>query len=281
MTARWALKRALKWGVEWGMALSGAGLLYRGTSSFRNGFRILTYHKVSERPENSHTLKTSDFRDQMAFLSDHHPVMRLEDLVRGITAGPIPQPRALAVTFDDGYAEAATFVGEILERFRVPATFFVVTGVLDGAVKMPGGPFLTWDQTRLVAGAGFSIGSHTVSHRSLREMPLAAAEEELSHSLGRIADELGTRPRGLSYPYGTSRDFSPAVADLARSVGYEFATTAIHGLEHAGCNPYLLHRTTITAGDGLRTFRMILKGHLDPWALVDTWGYRFQRTYDA
>ena len=128
-----------------------------------------------------------------------------------------------------------------------------------------------------MAAAGFSIGSHTVSHRSLGRLPAAEVESELVLSRRRIEEELGAPPAALSYPYGTLRDVSSPVAALARKAGYTCAVTAIHGLNHRGTNPYWLRRTSLTAGDGLRTFKMIMKGCLDPWYLVDRWGHKIQR----
>jgi len=274
---RWALKRAAKWSVEWASAFSGYGFTHRRSRTFVEGFRILTYHKIADHPQDSFTVKTDHFRSHMAFLSDHHPVLTLTELAQRLVEGPVPEAGAVAVTFDDGYSEAATVISEILDRHRVPATFFVITGVLDNTIQFPGGPFLTWRNAREMSATGFSIGSHTVSHRSLGEISLEDVEEELAKSYRRITEELGAPPKGLSYPYGTRRDFSEDVAGIAKTVGYDHAVTGLHGLNHMGCNPYHLRRTSLTAGDGLRTFRMILKGHLDPWNLVDKWGYRLQR----
>jgi peptidoglycan/xylan/chitin deacetylase (PgdA/CDA1 family) len=274
---RWALKRTAKWSVEWASTFSGYGFVYRRTRTFAEGFRILAYHKIADHPPDSFTVRTDHFRSHMAFLADHHPVMALEELARRLVEGPAPEPCAVAVTFDDGYAEAATVISEILDKHRLTATFFVMTGVLDNTIPLPGGPFLTWQDAREMSAAGLSIGSHTVSHRSLGEISLRDVEEELTTSYRRITEELGAAPKGLSYPYGTVRDFSGDVAEMAKTVGYDYAVTGLHGLNHVGCNPYCLRRTSLTAGDGLRTFQMILKGHLDPWRLVDKWGYWLQR----
>jgi peptidoglycan/xylan/chitin deacetylase (PgdA/CDA1 family) len=274
---RRVIKRAAKWSVEWASAISGYGFVYRTSRTFVEGFRILTYHKIADHPQDSFTVMTDHFRSHMAFLADHHPVMALADLAQRLVEGPIPETGAVAVTFDDGYAEAATVISEILDKHRLPATFFVITGVLDDTIQFPGGPFLTWQNAREMSAAGLSIGSHAVSHRSLGEISLRDVEEELATSYRRITEELGAAPKGLSYPYGTVRDFSDAVAGIAKTIGYDYAVTGLHGLNHVGCNPYCLRRTSLTAGDGLRTFRMILKGHLDAWRLVDKWGYRLQR----
>ncbi len=277
MDPRWALKRVAKWSVEWASAISGYGFMYRRSRNFVEGFRILTYHKIADRPQDSFTVKTDHFRSHMAFLAGHHPVMALTDLARRLVEGPAPEAGTVAVTFDDGYSEAATVISEILDKNHLTATFFVIIGVLDNTIQFPGGPFLTWKNAREMSAAGFSIGSHTVSHRSLGAIGLKDVEEELKVSYLRITEELGSPPNGVSYPYGTIRDFSDDVAEIAKTVGYDYAVTGVHGLNHVGCNPYCLRRTSLTAGDGLTTFRMILKGHLDPWRLVDKWGYRLQR----
>jgi peptidoglycan/xylan/chitin deacetylase (PgdA/CDA1 family) len=216
----------------------------------------------------------------MAFLAEHYCPVALGSLVSDLVSGAKPDQRAVAITFDDGYAEGATFVREILEQYSIPATFFVVTGFLDQPHEAQSRPFMTWDQVRQLSAAGFSIGSHTVTHRSLARLAPEEVEKELAQSRQRLLEELGHAPEGLSYPYGTVRDFSVGIAQQARQAGYGYAVTAIHGLNHPGCDPFVLRRTSMMAGDGLRTFRLILKGSLDPWVLVDRWGYRFQRVYD-
>jgi len=260
------------------MAYSGLGSLYRRTSTFREGYRILTYHRISEQCEDSHSLKTDHFRDHMQYLSDNYPVIALPDLVERMASRLLPEAGSVAITFDDGYKDAAEIVAEILDLYRLPATFYVVTGVLDGkTVPSKGSRFMTWTDVKHLASAGFEIGSHTVSHHSLGSMSAAEVEEELAQSRGRILQETGLPPHGMAYPFGTVRDVSPLIADIAEKVGYRHAVTAIHGLNCPGCNPFLLSRTSITAGDGLRTFRMIMSGCLDPWVFFDKWGYRFQR----
>ncbi|MFH1118044.1 MAG: polysaccharide deacetylase family protein [Pseudomonadota bacterium] len=280
MTPRWALKRALKWAMEWSVQMSGAAWAYRRTATFRNGFRILTYHKIADRPENSFTVKTAHFREHMRYLSDHCNVQSMEDILDLIARGGRPETGTVAVTFDDGYRESAYETAQTLQHLGIPATFFVVTGVLDNEVELPAGPYLTWPEVKQMADAGLTIGSHTVSHPSLGEINRHEVEKELAVSGKRIAEELGSFPSGVAYPYGTLRDFSSETARTARRVGYRYAVTAVHGLNQTGGDPFLLRRTTVGAGDGLRTFRLIVKGCLDGWSMVDRWGSRLQRTYD-
>jgi peptidoglycan/xylan/chitin deacetylase (PgdA/CDA1 family) len=260
------------------MSLTGLGLVYRRSPWFRTGYRILTYHGIQDNPQNSFAVKTDHFRTHMAFLSDHYRVIGMGELVRALSSGPPPEPGSVAVTFDDGYSEVSGVVREILLQYAIPATFYVITGTLDRGQHASSEKYLSWNDARDMIKAGFSIGSHGVTHRSLGGLSPQEVHEELHLSRVRIQQELGVPPDGFSFPYGTLRDFTSEMAEEAGTLGYQYAVTAVHGLNHMGSNPFLLRRTTITAGDGLRTFRMILKGYLDPWYLVDRWGYAFQRT---
>lgn len=260
------------------MAASGISLMYRNTEAFRTGQRILTYHRVSKRPTDSHSISIAHFRQHMAFLADHYSTVGLEQMVDSLTGDCPAVHQAVAVTFDDGYCEAATTVAEIMERYSIPATFFVITGVLDNEDRSQKKCYLDWQGVVDLYRAGFSIGSHATNHVSLKSLNASQVEYELAHSFQRIASEIGEPPAGFAYPYGTLRDFSLETGRIAGKVGYRYAATAIHGLNRPGCDIFTLRRTSITAGDGIRSFRMIMKGSLDPWALVDRWAYRFQRT---
>jgi len=277
VTPRWLLKRILKWGVELGSEISGAGFIYRNSSYFKNGFRILTYHRITKNPLDSYSLKTSHFKDHVAFLTDHYPVVSLQEMALGLQGRSKLDNGSVCISFDDGYSEAAGVVGDILARFNAPACFFVITGILDKKTEYSGGGYLEWHEVKELKKSGFNIGSHTVTHRSLGALSLHDVELELKDSFDRLEQELGTVPDGISYPYGTLRDFSDGIVQATHKCGYPYAVTAIHGLNHIGCDQFRLNRTTITAGDGLKTFKLIMKGSLDAWRIVDQWGYRLQR----
>ena len=66
-----------------------------------------------------------------AWLAGWFNVLPLDEACRRLADGSLP-PRAMAITFDDGYADNCTVALPILRRHGLPATFFIATSFLDG-----------------------------------------------------------------------------------------------------------------------------------------------------
>jgi hypothetical protein len=77
------------------------------------------------------------------------------DLVDHLEWGSALPRRAVMISFDDASAGHFTAALPILQRLEMPATFFVMTVVLD----KPG--WLSRDQVRRLDHAGMTIGVHT------------------------------------------------------------------------------------------------------------------------
>lgn len=67
---------------------------------------------------------------QLRFLKRAANIVALDSALDALQAGrPLP-PRAVAITFDDGYRDNLTLAVPLLEHLRIPATIFLVPGFL-------------------------------------------------------------------------------------------------------------------------------------------------------
>jgi peptidoglycan/xylan/chitin deacetylase (PgdA/CDA1 family) len=101
---------------------------------------------------------------------------------------------------------------------------------------------LTWPEvkTALMRHRKLEIGVHSREHLDLSSCPDQTARDEVSASVADVEQQLGLRPRALSYPYGR---FSAAAAEQAARLGLRSAavTTPAHPVR-PGTDPYALPR---------------------------------------
>lgn len=93
---------------------------------------ILMYHRVVELVDYSYQISVTPehFREQMSLLQEAFQPLGLEELAEAAKYGSIPR-RAVAITFDDGYADNYINALPILEECQIPATVFVSSGYVD------------------------------------------------------------------------------------------------------------------------------------------------------
>lgn len=94
---------------------------------------ILIFHRVLPAPDPMFPdlVDAARFDAMVRLLARSFNVLPLGDAAARLAAGTLPAG-ALAITFDDGYADNAEIALPILQRHGVRATFFVSTGFLDG-----------------------------------------------------------------------------------------------------------------------------------------------------
>ena len=119
------------------------------------------------------------FRDQLDWLGRVANVVPLHESLRALAAGrPLP-PRAVALTFDDGYRDNLDLAVPELERRGLPATFFLVPGLLDRRVE-PWWEAVAWAVTEGTAAEASVAGRRmTLGARSERREVRRHAEEHL------------------------------------------------------------------------------------------------------
>lgn len=96
---------------------------------------ILMYHQVMEQPDfmRPWEIDRAVFDWQLDILAKHFNVLPPHDALTLLRQGRLP-PRAVCLTFDDGYANNFTVALPILLKHRLSAAFFIASGYLDGGL---------------------------------------------------------------------------------------------------------------------------------------------------
>ena len=117
---------------------------------------VLIYHRVRPTPDELYPREVTAevFRWQMDLVRRFMKPLSLREGVARLSAGTLPR-RAVAVTFDDGYADNRSVAAPILQAAGVPATFFIATGYLGGG-RM-------WNDTVIESVRRLGPGAHDLS----------------------------------------------------------------------------------------------------------------------
>lgn len=238
-----------------GLALS---LLVSAAAPARDSVRvpILVYHSVmphhpgQTREQRILDVDTSVFAEQMQFLikGGYHviPFARLVDALEGHATLP---PRAVVITFDDGWQNQYKYAYPELRKLGLTATFFVFTSVIDRDKRN-----MTWAELRRLRAAGMTIGSHTRTHPMLPDDHRALAAE-VDSSRADIARHLGFEPKFFAYPFGA---WDKRAEVEVRHAGYEAARQYLGGAWNDPSRIYTLRAVPIT--DDMTRFERAVTG---------------------
>lgn len=108
-----------------------AGLTAVARRRNRDNLLVVCYHGVVAAPTSDDwlLLPLHEFERQVEHLSRNYRLLSLDDGLRRLRKGDLETPTA-CVTFDDGYANNFTTALPVLRRYEVPATVYLVTGLI-------------------------------------------------------------------------------------------------------------------------------------------------------
>jgi peptidoglycan/xylan/chitin deacetylase (PgdA/CDA1 family) len=100
----------------------------------RGSLLVLIFHRVLAQPDAllSDEPDARAFAEQMDVVKAFFNVIGLQEAVERLKSGSLP-PRAVCITFDDGYANNVEVAAPILAARGLTATFFISTGFMDGS----------------------------------------------------------------------------------------------------------------------------------------------------
>lgn len=304
----------------------------------RNEIPVLNYHGVISGSfpfSLPYHVPETQFREHIRYLASNFECLSVSELCAALHDGDRVASNAVAITFDDGFANNLHRAVPILEEFGVRATVFVVSGFLDSTalfwaeraaialadagrkrVKVGNCDFdLSTSESRTAAylavtrhvkvqaprdanaivdefislnglqepGAGspfseefrflrrvelerlaehelVTVGSHTVSHHRLKNLPAALARSEIAESkqtLEAVVDDV----EYFAYPFGGfEQDFDETHVAMVRSCGYSAAFAVGTRGAAPGDDAFITPRINVTSGVNVESLNYLATG---------------------
>jgi peptidoglycan/xylan/chitin deacetylase (PgdA/CDA1 family) len=105
--------------------------LLRGRGVILNYHRVLPSNKIDNSLVNI-SVSTDNFIRQLNYLKNNFDIISLDDLLLHLKNKS--NEFKIAITFDDGYSDNLDYAYPILEKFKAPATIYIITKFINNKV---------------------------------------------------------------------------------------------------------------------------------------------------
>lgn len=225
-------------------------------------FVTLMYHLVDDTIEDSIALSRRAFGEQMQFLQNEgYRSLTIEE-ASAIAQNAVPAPpRAVLITFDDGYNDNVTHALPILARHGLCATNFVISAYIGRTNRWnPKACYdayhLDWAGLRTWLAAGCDIGGHSHEHLCLTRLSEAEVRQAVRTNKELLEGELGRQLVAFSYPYGMYNALAKQI--VAEAYAIAFSDTA--GTWSPGTDRHAINRIGVRPEWHIQEFARRLAG---------------------
>lgn len=237
---------------------------------------ILTYHQIDRIPPKVDAQgNRAKFRSLIVSPASFARQMWLLKILgyRGVSMGEVMQylrgektvathGKVVGITFDDGYQNNLTYALPVLQRYGFSSTCYAVSSMAgqsnswdaDNGVAIK--PLMTASHMREWIACGQDVGSHTRHHANLNQVDRVIAKDEITQSKNELEAITGVACKHFCYPYG-QYDFEHTM--MARTAGYDSATTTEHGVADGSHGAFELPRMGILKNTNLWQFWQMIR----------------------
>lgn len=209
------------------------------------------YHNIGKPPKGVETpnlyVTPGMFKFQMWYLKwANFNVVTIQDMMRLIGEGRTH--RMISLTFDDGYRDFYENAYPVLKHYGYPSTVFVMPGLMgeehaeDREHAKVGKPLMDWETVAEISKNNVMIGSHSMTHPSLVDIPIPEVVRELTVSKREIEKKINRPVDLFCYPYGKQND---RVREEVRNAGYAGSLSTLRGCVKQSFDPYCLNRVPV------------------------------------
>ena len=246
------------------------------------GFRTLLYHSITDKlienewPEN--TTPKDLFCIQMKYLSDNnYNVISCDTALEHITKNKEIPPRAVAITFDDGFKDNYRNALPALKKYSFPATIFLAADYLNNPPY--NAEILNQSEIREIRTSGIiDFGCHGLTHRALTTLGREELDKEIAGAKNRLEDIINGEVSLFAYPFGHVKSFNKGIVEKIKRAGFKGGFTTVFGLNDSRRDPFSLRRNRISWLDNLGEFEKHLNGSYDWYAVYQ---YFMPKRYEA
>ena len=210
---------------------------------------ILMYHSIARSTTASFKHLTVDpllFDEQVAALLDHGcHFIPVKDVPAWLASSEHRRAGSVvAISIDDGLADAATGAATVLARHRIPGTIFVPTAYVGANARWLSGddgnrPLMDWRTIGALAEAGLEIGSHGHRHFAADLNAPAVVRADAAYSKNLLKSRLGRQVTSYAYPFGYQ---TAAARHAVRGAGFSQACALVNLPAVASDDPFALPR---------------------------------------
>lgn len=114
-------------------------LYLRDKTPSQRGIRILAYHRVDDDifyHQIGLAVSSSNFEKQMFYLKKYYNIISLKDALYILKNGLEIPPRAIVITFDDGYKDNYINAFPVLKKYNIPATIFLCVNPINNGTYL-------------------------------------------------------------------------------------------------------------------------------------------------
>jgi peptidoglycan/xylan/chitin deacetylase (PgdA/CDA1 family) len=220
-----------------------------------SGVPVLMYHYVyteDDAPEvwNNNYIKDTDLAEELAYLQEENYYYPSWEELRAYIDGKISLPeKSVVLTFDDGRSEFLKHGIPVLEKYKVPATSFVIAkNSGEKKVKKYASPYVSFQSHSY----GMHTGGSGIGHGGII---FAMTKDEIVADLQKC-QSIVQNTEAFAYPYGDVSDDGIAAVEEA---GFLCAFNTHNGKVKPGDNPYNLTRVRVCGDYSLAQFKAITR----------------------
>jgi peptidoglycan/xylan/chitin deacetylase (PgdA/CDA1 family) len=236
------LRKTSFYGVSRHISLSLLSRYYAVTNQLlfanKNRVQFLSLHHLFPDEEKAFDLL-------LAALMREHTFITYSEAVERVVSGHIDRPY-IAFSFDDGIKNCLRAV-RIMNKYGAKACFFVcphIIGKDDPSVvgkfcvqnlRIPPVELMSWADLEFIVGSGHEVGSHTMEHHNLTELPQEQGLMEISKSFEILCSRLGSI-KHFAWPFGRFTDFNESAQRAVFESGYRSCASGERGCHTVSAN---------------------------------------------